>query len=32
MKKSVIVAVAIMCVASLFAAPKKKAKAAGDGS
>ena len=31
MKKSVIVAVAIMCVASLFAAPKKKAKAAGDG-
>ena len=30
MKKSVIVAVAIMCVASLFAAPKKKAKA-GDG-
>ena len=31
MKKSVIVAVALMCVASLFAAPKKKAKAAGDG-
>lgn len=30
MKKSVIVAVALMCVASLFAAPKKKAKA-GDG-
>ena len=30
MKKSVIVAVAIMCVASLFAAPKKKAKA-GNG-
>ena len=27
MKKSVIIAVAIMCVASLFAAPKKKAKA-----
>ena len=31
MKKSVIFAVALMCVASLFAAPKKKAKAAGDG-
>lgn len=31
MKKSVIIAVALMCVASLFAAPKKKAKAAGDG-
>ena len=31
MKKSVIVAVALMCVASLFGAPKKKAKAAGDG-
>ena len=30
MKKSVIIAVALMCVASLFAAPKKKAKA-GDG-
>ena len=30
MKKSVIFAVALMCVASLFAAPKKKAKA-GDG-
>jgi len=30
MKKSVIVAVALMCVASLFAAPKKKA-AAGNG-
>ncbi len=30
MKKSVIVAIALMCVASLFAAPKKKAKA-GDG-
>lgn len=30
MKKSVIVVVALMCVASLFAAPKKKAKA-GDG-
>ncbi len=30
MKKSVIVAVALMCVASLFAAPKKKAKT-GDG-
>jgi len=31
MKKSVIFAVALMCVASLFAAPKKKAKKAGDG-
>ena len=30
MKKSVMIAVALMCVASLFAAPKKKAKA-GDG-
>jgi len=30
MKKSVIIAVALMCVASLFAAPKKKAKA-GNG-
>ena len=30
MKKSVIIAVALMCVASLFAAPKKKA-AAGNG-
>ena len=30
MKKSVVFAVALMCVASLFAAPKKKAKA-GDG-
>ena len=30
MKKIVVVAVALMCVASLFAAPKKKAKA-GDG-
>lgn len=31
MKKIVVVAVALMCVASLFAAPKKKAKKAGDG-
>ena len=31
MKKSVVFAVALMCVASLFAAPKKKAKAGGDG-
>ena len=29
MKKSVIIAVALMCVASLFAAPKKKAKSDG---
>jgi simple sugar transport system substrate-binding protein len=31
MKKSVVFVAALMCAVSLFAAPKKKAKAAGDG-